>query len=33
MEQRWDGNERGKPKYSEINLSKFHFVHHKYDTD
>jgi hypothetical protein len=29
MEQRWNEIDRGKPKYSEKNLSQCHFVHHK----
>jgi hypothetical protein len=29
MEHRWSEIDRGKPKYSEKNLSQFHFVHHK----
>jgi hypothetical protein len=33
MEHRWNEIERGKPKYSEKNLSQFHFVHHKSHMD
>jgi hypothetical protein len=29
MEHRWNETDRGKPKYSEKNLSQCHFVHHK----
>jgi hypothetical protein len=29
MEHRWNEIDRGKPKYSEKNLSQCHFVHHK----
>jgi hypothetical protein len=29
MEHRWNEIDRGKPKYSGENLSKWHFVHHK----
>jgi hypothetical protein len=29
MEHRWNGIDRGKPKYSGRNLSQCHFVHHK----
>jgi hypothetical protein len=29
MEHRWSEIDRGKPKYSEKNLSQCHFVHHK----
>jgi hypothetical protein len=29
MEHRWNEIDRGKPKYSERNLSQCHFVHHK----
>jgi hypothetical protein len=28
MEHRWNGTDRGKPKYSEQNLSQCNFVHH-----
>jgi hypothetical protein len=28
MEHRWNEIDRGKPKYSEKNLSQCHFVHH-----
>jgi hypothetical protein len=30
MEHWWNGIYRGKPKYSEKNLSQCHFVHHKF---
>jgi hypothetical protein len=33
MEHRWNEIDRGKPKYSEKNLSQCHFVHHKFHTD
>jgi hypothetical protein len=33
MEHRWNEIDRGKPKYSEKNLSQCHFVHHKSHTD
>jgi hypothetical protein len=29
MEHWWNEIDRGKPKYSEKNLSQCHFVHHK----
>jgi hypothetical protein len=29
MEHRWNETDRGKPKYSQENLSQYHFVHHK----
>jgi hypothetical protein len=29
MEHRWNEIDRGKPKYSEKNLSQCHFIHHK----
>jgi hypothetical protein len=32
-EQRWNETDRGKPKYSEKNLSQCHFVHHKSHMD
>jgi hypothetical protein len=33
MEQWWSDTDRGKPKYSEKNLSHCHFVPHKSHTD
>jgi hypothetical protein len=33
MEHRWNEIDRGKPKYSEKNLSQCHFVHHKFHMD
>jgi hypothetical protein len=33
MEHRWKEIDRGKPKYSEKNLSQCHFVHHKSNMD
>jgi hypothetical protein len=33
MEHRWNEIYRGKPKYSEENLSQRHFVHHKSHMD
>jgi hypothetical protein len=33
IEHRWNEIDRGKPKYSEKNLSQFHFVHHKSHMD
>jgi hypothetical protein len=30
MEHLWNEIDRGKPKYSEKNLSQCHFVHHTY---
>jgi hypothetical protein len=33
MEQRWNETDRGKPKYSEKNLSQCHFVYHKSHID
>jgi hypothetical protein len=33
MEQRWNELDRGKPKYSEQDLSQCHFVHHKFHMD
>jgi hypothetical protein len=33
MEHRWNEIDKGKPKYSEKNLSQCHFVHHKYHMD
>jgi hypothetical protein len=33
MEHRWYGIDRGKPKYSQKNLSQYHFVHHKSNVD
>jgi hypothetical protein len=33
MEHRWNEVDRGKPKYSEQNLSQRHFVHHKSHMD
>jgi hypothetical protein len=33
MEHWWDEIDRGKPKYSEKNLSQCHFVRHKSHTD
>jgi hypothetical protein len=32
MEQRWDDTDRRKQKYRERNLSKYHFVQHKWNT-
>jgi hypothetical protein len=29
MEDLWNEIDKGKPKYSEKNLSQYHFVHHK----
>jgi len=29
VEHRWNGNDRRKPKYSEINLVHYHFIHHR----
>jgi hypothetical protein len=29
IERLWTDTDKGKPKYSEKNLSQFHFVHHK----
>jgi hypothetical protein len=29
MDHRWNETDKGKPKYSEKNLSQCHFVHHK----
>jgi hypothetical protein len=29
LEPWWNDNDRGKPKYSEKNLSQLHFVHHQ----
>jgi hypothetical protein len=33
MEHRWNEIDRGKPKYSEKNLSQCNFVHHKSHMD
>jgi hypothetical protein len=33
MEHRWNEIDRGKPKYSEKNLSQCHLVHHKSHMD
>jgi hypothetical protein len=33
MEHRWNETDRGKPKYSEKNLSQCHFVYHKSHMD
>jgi hypothetical protein len=33
MEHRWKETDRGKPKYSEKNLSQCQFFHHKSHTD
>jgi hypothetical protein len=33
MEHGWNEIYRGKPKYSGINLSQYHFVHHKSHMD
>jgi hypothetical protein len=33
MEHRWNEIDRGKPKYSEKNLSQYHFVHYKSHMD
>jgi hypothetical protein len=33
MEHRWNEIDRGKPKYSEKNLSQCHYVHHKSHMD
>jgi hypothetical protein len=33
MEHRWNEIDRGKPKYSEKNLSQCHFVYHKSHMD
>jgi hypothetical protein len=33
VEQRWNEIDRGKPKYSQKNLSQYHFVHHKSHMD
>jgi hypothetical protein len=33
MEHRWNEIDRGKPKYSDKNMSQYHFVHHKSHTD
>jgi hypothetical protein len=33
MEDRWNETDRVKPKYSEKNLSQYHFVNHKSHMD
>jgi hypothetical protein len=33
MEHRWNEIDRGKPKYSERNMSQCHFIHHKSHMD
>jgi hypothetical protein len=33
MEHRWNEIDREKPKYSEKNLSQYHFVHYKFHMD
>jgi hypothetical protein len=33
VEHWWNDTERGKPKYTEKNLSQCHFIHHKFHVD